>query len=236
MKIPNPAGRRKYGRYNRKGTKRWWHKPAKSGMAAIGDIGLKILKKQLGLNTENKNWDVTLPITPTLPTLTSTLFPMTLLSQGTTNQTRNGNGLRVTHYKFRGVLSNLFANIAHQRVRIIWTLQHKVSTPGSYVLPAQVLQVPTDINSPYNTDLENVKIVSDKTYIIKPYTTQVAQVPIKFKWDPSYDDGHVQWTDADTLGLGVNQLQGLLQMLVLTDQPANQPTIEGYGRIHFVDN
>lgn len=224
--------RGKYSRWNQKATKKWWHKPARS----VAGLGIDYLKKQLGLNTENKDWDSTLSV-PTSATMTPVYFPMSNIAQGTTNNTRNGNGIRCTHFKFRGSIATVGpANVSFQRVRVIWTLQKQVTTPGAFVTAAELMQNTLNIDSPYNSDLENVKVISDKTFLIKPNTAQIAQLPYKFKWNPSYTDGHVRWTDADTLGLGVNETQGLLQMFIITDQLANFPVITGYGRVHFVDN
>lgn len=235
--MPRAPRRNKYSKYYRKGTKRFWHKPAKAMLTSVGQIGLKVLKKKLGLNTENKNWDNTVPVSVIPTTLTNFLIPTTGIAQGTTNNERTGNGLRITHYKFRGAFSTAGAiNPTFQRIRVIWTLQRKVTQPGLYVTAAQLLQVPTDIDSPYNSDLENVRVIYDKTFMIKPNTAATAQMQYKFKWSPSYDSGHVRWLDSDLAGLPVNQTEGLFQMFMMSDQPVNPPEVRGYGRIHYVDN
>lgn len=209
----------------------------KAGMHLVKEIGVGYLKKALGLNTENKNWDST-SVQLATGTFASTYFPTQNLSQGVTNQQRVGNGLRVTHFKWRGAIATAGGalNVQQQRVRVVWTLQTKVGVPGSYLSAAQVFETPANLDTPYNTDLQDCKILSDKTYLLTPYTAQIAQQICKFKWSPSYNDGHVRWTDADVGGLNINQTEGLIQMFVISDQLANQPTITGYGRVHFVDN
>lgn len=204
---------------------------------AGGKTALKGLKKALGLNTENKDFDIPLagvinPVLTQVSTITSGL------TQGINNQQRTGNGMRITHYKYRGTFTNSAApmNVNQQRVRVIWTLQTALTLPGNLVTAAQLLQVPGNIDSPYNSDLEGVKILQDKTYVIRPYTTQQATVPYKFKYSPTYDNGQVQWTDADINGLDGNLTKGAIQMFIMTDSGAALPAFTGYGRLHYVDN
>jgi len=227
---------RSYHKYAKRGKARWWHGAAKAGAGALVGIGIKQLKKKLGLNTENKNYDVsgTQAITGACaPWLT----PTASLAQGNTNITRSGNSLRITHWKLRGTIYNAAANVNYQQVRVICTFMANSPTAGTVVTPAQLLQTTTNIVSPYNTDLEGVRVIYDKIFVIKPQITgQVVVVPFKFKWSPSYDMGHVQWTDADTTGLVANMTKGIIRIFIFDDQGANHPSVDYYSRVHFVDN
>jgi len=229
----NRGGYRKK-RYTRKGAT--WRTYAGKALSLAGKQGIKMLKKKLGLNTENKNWDVTATQTSTA-SMASFLSPTVNLAQGNTNQTRNGNGIRITHYKFRGVVYNDSGNTNYQRVRIVFVRQEVLQPVGDFVTPAQLMQDVTNIDSPYNTDLQGVKVIHDQTYMIKPYSTgTIAQTPVKIKWTPGYDEGHVQWSDADTTGATTNLTKGLIRGFFMTDQATLRPFIIGYGRVHFVDN
>jgi len=227
---------RKYGRYNRKATKRWWHKPARLAATSLVGVGLKALKKKLGLNTENKNWDQIGTQTLT-GAVVPFLAPINGLAQGSTNTTRTGNGLRVTHYTVKGSFQNVTANVNSQQIRMIITFQPTMTTAGTVLTAGQLLQTTTNIDSPYNTDLEGVKIIYDKTFVITPqFSGQVITRRYKFKWAPSYDDGHVQWTDSDTTGTSGDVVKGYLRCWIYDDQSANHPTMSWYSRVHFVDN
>lgn len=213
-----------------------WRSYAGKALTLASNSGIKALKKKLGLNTENKNWDASTG-GATSATLATHVNPLIGLAQGNTNQTRTGNGCRITHWSLKGYWSNNVLNGFQQQVRVVITLQPKVVSTTSGVTPAQLLQTPTDINSPYNTDLQDVKVLYDKVMVIKPnYSGQIATNRFKFKWAPSYDDGHVTWTDADTTGAVANQTQGIIKVFTMTDQASNFPIFTTYSRVHFVDN
>jgi len=228
------GGYRKKRAYRPKSS--FWRAGLKYGTMGLAKVGLKMLKKRLGLNTENKNWDTNISQAFT-GTVASALQPTSGLAQGNTNETRSGNGLRITHWNLRGALISQAANLDAQRCRIIITLQPKVTTAGDYLNASELLEVTGDIDSFYNSNLQNCKILFDKVYILRPQVTgAITQVPWRFKWSPSYDDGHVQWTDADTTGSVANQLQGLLRVWIMTDAASNRAQCTAASRIHFVDN
>lgn len=202
----------------------------------MGRSGLKVLKKKLGLNTENKNYDLAISGT-TSGTLAALFYPTNALAQGSTNNTRSGNSLRITHWKMKGGIYTSTLNGQGQRVRIIATYQPKMSTPGTEVTNTQLLQTNTDVDSFYKTDLQDCQIIYDKTYTLTPqYSNQQVVLPFKFHWRPSYDHGHVIWTDADTTGVTANVVAGLLKVFILTDQAANFAFLTGRSRVYFVDN
>lgn len=197
---------------------------------------LKSLKKALGLNTENKSWDAVYSSSITT-NLSSFQFPTAGLGQGLTNNTRIGNGIRVTHWKYQARMANNILNGNQTRYRVIITLQKQVNLAGNSVTAAQLLQDTTNIDSPYNSDLTDVKVLHDKTYQLRPYYSgQVASNNFTFRWSPSYDDGHIVWTEADTSGSSAGLLQGILKIFCMCDTPANQPIFYTYSRIHYVDN
>lgn len=231
------ARKRGYKKSNKKPARvKTWRYHLGNALIRGGTSGLKALKDVLGLNTENKNWDSTISQAAT-GTIASCSQPLSGLAQGNTNNTRNGNGLRMTHIKTRGILYNNVLNVDFQRFRFIVTFQPKVTTAGDYVAASELLQAPSNIDSPYNTDLQGCRILYDKTYYLKPNLTgQSVSTPFKFKWAPTYDMGHVTWTDSDTTGSVSNQLQGLLRYWIMTDAPTQRGSITAYTRIHYVDN
>lgn len=229
--------------YKRKSSKRRvtkkavsWRKHAGTALSLASRAGIKALKMKLGLNTENKNWDISSGGASS-GTIATHMNPLIGLAQGNTNTTRTGNGGRITHWSLKGYWANNVLNSAQQQVRVIITLQKEVVSTTSGVSAAQLLQTTTDINSPYNTDLTDVKVLYDKISIVKPnFSGQIAYNRFKYKWSPSYDDGHFSWTDADTTGAVANQLKGVIKCFIMTDQASNFPIFTTYSRVHFVDN
>lgn len=213
-----------------------WRRYAGKALTQLSKSATKALKKTLGLNTENKNYDTQMN-QATTATLTSALLPTAALAQGTTNNTRTGNGLRITHWNFKGYMINSLTNTVAQQVRVVVTFQPSVVTAGDEVSNSELLQVATDINSFYNTNLQDVRVLYDKVHILKPQYSGSQDVKrFKIKWAPSYDLGHVTWTDADTTGATANLLKGILKMWIMTDQTSDFPSVVGRSRVYFVDN
>lgn len=224
-------------RYTRRGAKSsFWRSGLKYGTMGLAKVGIKMLKKRLGLNTENKYWD-DVQLNTATATLTAHSTPMANIAQGNTAITRNGNGIRVTHLKFKGSVQGIAANPNNQLVRVIVTYQKSDVDPGNFVSSAQILQFNNNIYSPYNSDLQGVKILYDHTFNIQPkVASAVTTVPFTFTWSPGYDEGHVTWTDADTTGSSTNMIKGLVRVFFYCDQLANFPVLNTYTRCHYVDN
>lgn len=228
------APRKRSSRKTRK--PKTWRTYAGKALTHLSKQATKALKKKLGLNTENKNYDTQMN-QATTATLTSALLPTAALAQGSTNNTRTGNGMRITHWKFKGYCINDTLNTVAQQIRVIVTFQPSVVTAGDEVSNTELLQTSTDINSFYNTNLQDTRVLYDKVFKLKPtYSGSQDIYRFKIKWAPSYDLGHVTWTDADTTGATANLLKGILKMWIMTDQTANFPTVVGRSRVYFVDN
>lgn len=229
----------------RKGSRRprrpyTWRRHAGKALSQLSRKGVKILRKKLGLNPENKNYDTTAAAYVMSTTVSAYLSPVAGLGQGNTNNTRTGNGLRITHLTCRGWINSAAGNFNDQQIRLIATYMPALTTPGTTVTPAQLLQASNDINSPYNSNLEGVRIIYDKRFRLNcSAANSVASLgflPFKFKWSPSYDLGHVQWTDADVGGLTANIVKGNIYLWVMCSDPGPAPILNAYCRVHFVDN
>lgn len=217
-----------------KSKKSTWRRAAGNALTQVSGAAIKTLKKKLGLNTENKFWDITTTAAPN-GTLGTALTPAAGIAQGDTCSTRNGSGLRVTHYSVKGYLTSVPASATDFQVRVIVVYQ-KNAQQGQ-VTPAQILQSQTNINSPYNSQLEGIKIVKDKIIMFHPQTTTFPVVHrCNIKWTPGYDEGHVTWTDADTTGASASIIGGFFTVLMMTDIAGNTPVWTFYSRTHFVDN
>lgn len=217
-----------------------WQRHTGKALSQITRKGVKILRKKLGLNPENKNYDTSAAGYVMSTTVAAYLSPVAGLAQGTTNNTRTGNGLRITHLNVRGWLNSAAGNFNDQQIRLIATYMPALTTPGTTVTPAQLLQVSNDINSPYNSDLEGVRVIFDKRFVLKCSSANsiasLGFLPFKFKWSPSYDMGHVQWTDGDVGGLTANIVKGNIYLWVMCSDPGPAPILAAYCRVHFVDN
>lgn len=217
-----------------------WKSHLGSALSLATTAGVKYARKRLGLNPENKNYDTTAAGFVTSTTAAAFLSPVAGLAQGTTNNSRTGNGLRVTHLTCRGWLNSGAGNFNDQQVRLIVTYMPALTTPGTTVTPTQLLQTSNDINSPYNSDLEGVRVIYDKRFKLScSSANSIASqgfLPFKIKWSPSYDLGHVQWTDGDVGGLTANIVKGNIYIWVMCSDPGPAPILSAYCRVNFVDN
>jgi len=105
----------------------------------------------------------------TTATLTSSYLPVT---RGTTIDTFDKNELMIKKIEVRGSIGNT-GTIA-VRARVIWFQgkNENAATPSD----ADILAVPTDINSHYNWDtIKHFKILSDKTYNVNPGSNVASQ-------------------------------------------------------------
>lgn len=215
--------------------KKSWQRATGKALTAISAAGVKTLRKKLGLNPENKNWDVVNGNT-LAASAAFMMSPTSLLAQGSTDNTRNGNGMRITHWKLRGEFVRNVSATSSQQVRMIIFRQATVNN-GALINASQLLQVPGNIDSPYNSDLSDCRILMDKTILVNPaFAAAGTTIPFKYKWSPSYDAGHVRWSDADTTGVASNLVEGYIAVYIYTDAAANFGAVAWYSRVHFVDN
>lgn len=216
------------------------HNPSGYGVArviaaGVTTAGLMVLKKQLGLNTENKNYDLSATATTTT-TLTGILAPTTSLVQGLTNNTREGNSLRITHWNIRMQITKNILQTVGASVRII--ICYQGNCQQGQLVASQLLQNTSLISSPYNTDLTGVRILHDKVYKLESkYSGDSIKIFKNLKINPAGETGHVQWIDSDTLGLQANLTKGYYSMFCMADTIAGAaPQIVYYSRVNYVDN
>jgi hypothetical protein len=211
-----------------------WRKYAGKALTAGGKQGIKALKMALGLNTESKNYDVTSTSALSL-TMAGYVSPMGALAQGLTNNTREGNSIRCTHWNLRIKLDKPALQSVDSAVRIICFRQDQCAT---LTTGADLLQSPTLLYSPYNTDLQGVKVLYDKVFELHSdfagdLRTIYKNIHIKF----GYDDGHSVWLDSDTTGNTASLQKGYVVMMAMTDTVAGAAAnITYYSRLNFVDN
>lgn len=224
--------KRTYTKYNKKATKRWYHKPARAALGGFTSVAIDALRKKLGLNTEAKFLDTTGAV-GLANSLAVVLKPTAPIPQGLTTVSRVGDSIRVTHINIKGDVQ--LGSSVGQQIRVICTIQK--SCQQGQLTAAQLLQDPTNINSPYNDQLEGVRVIHDKVHVYNPQISGVsATYRLNWRWSPPVKQGHVIWTDADTTGVSADIIGGLIQVWMMTDQASNAPTWASYCRIRYVDN
>lgn len=215
-----------------------WRQHAGNALTSMSVAATNALKKKLGLNTEQKNFDNT-GASVVGSTIGGIVDPSSGIAQGNTNTTRAGNSLRITHWTVKGNINTNPANLGSTQVRLMVTYQPTLTTAGTVVTANQLLQVSNNVNSPYNTDLEGVSVLYDKTYVLPAQSVALgtSTTRYKIKINPPYQQGHVQWTDADTTGANANLIKGFYRFWIMTDQAIGlAPTVFFYSRVHYVDN
>jgi len=249
-----PKASRKSGR--RAGTSR--SKRVSAGFGAAIDEGIKhlsrtallALKSKLGMNAETKYVDAatTGATVGALDALQQTQFNncQTAIAQGLTAQQGSGDSVRMTRYLLHGqIVAGLSSTRAASfRVSVI----NCGKVPASLVTSADILQDPTDVNSPLTDDPVNtVKVISDQTFTLGAYTNAAAVpgngpspiVPYELNLTPL--DHHIRWTAADTTGTQANCIEGNIQVWSMASSVSGLalggvPTLSLWSRVEFVDN
>lgn len=226
---------------NGKGWGRWFRKNTKHVLRGVGDISLTMLKNKLGLNTETKFLDTDLSAAPATTALTLTQFltpTQTLIAQGLTTKTRNGDQIRMTRFRVQGQVINGPANIVQNTtVRIIGV--NWGTSPASVVSISDVLEATSTMESLYAMDPPHSHtIIYDKMFPLGP--TGNFALPNVYNWSFDYKPmaHHIKWNEGDTAGTEANILRGYVVFYAICSAftAANAPTITTYSRIEFVDN
>lgn len=247
-------GARKSSR--RAGTSR--SKRVSTGFGAAIDEGIKhlsrtallALKSKLGMNAETKYVDAATTgfTVGALDDLQQSQFNncQTAIAQGLTAQQRSGDSCRMTRFLLHGQLVASSAASRQVQVRVMIVNCGKV--PASLVTAADLLQDPTDVNSPLTDDPVNtVKVLLDRTVQVgtnAPSTSlgnSAAPIqPFEFNYTPL--DHHIRWTAADTAGTQANCIEGNIQVWMMSSSiggiplPSSTPTLSLWNRVEFVDN
>lgn len=209
------------------------YKFAKEMAQPGAQLAVSYLKSKLGLNTE-RHW---------LDTVESEFNPTTTLAaggyaltipQGDTSNDRNGSGVRLVSYEINGYVRSSHLATTAGSVRLI-VVGQKV-TNGNIIAASEVLDVTTNITSPYNMDTEGYTILYDNTFDMLGYGSNANQknfhisVPIGNNW-------HLKWTDADTTGAAANVQKGYIRMFYMYQGFATTaPILSLYTRVKWVDN
>ena len=206
------------------------------GMGAAA--GLMFLRNKLGINAETKYIDTPSATHSYATTATAVLYGSNLttaLVPGTSSSTRNGASVRMTEYDIKGQISNTNLNLLFSQVRICIVKWH---CPGTNV-SNDFLQLPTDINSPYNLDATyKYTVLFDRKYPVRTASGGNATelIPFEFNYQPA--NHHITFPDSDTTGGRVQALDGVITLYAYTDVATvgQFPNISYYARMKFVDN
>lgn len=221
------------------------------GIKHISRTALLALKSKLGMNAETKYRDsATTGFTVgALDALQQTQFNncQAAIAQGLTAQQRSGDSVRMTRMLLHGQLVAPSGATKVTQNRIIVINCGKV--PASIVTSADILQDPTDVNSPLTDDPVNtIKVILDRTIHVGPNAVTGLVVPggstgpiQPFEFNLTPLDHHIRWTAADTAGTQANCIEGNVQVWMLTSSIGGgtggmAPTLSLWNRVEFVDN
>lgn len=209
-------------------------------VSAIGGYALKRLKAKLGLNTETKYVDTVSTGTTFTTTATANQAlsnASTLVPQGLTDNTRQGNTFRMTRFSMKGFITNGAANLNNTVCRIIVVNWGK--TPVASTGVADVLEVPTDINSGYTMDPSYPHTILDDRIVNLGNSTVAPPANLHtYMFDYRPLAHHVRYTTTDTTGALANIIEGYIQAYIVCtlSTAANYPTLTTYNRMEYVDN
>ncbi len=199
----------------------------------LGERAINALKVKLGLNTEEKYKDtLTGPTAMTATASTTAGNTNPVIAQGSTTNTRNGAGIRITSVEYRFTFYTAASTTQANSIRLICC-----RTIGAAAIAAtDLLQVSTDFTSPINNDFFSVgEILMDKVIQLGGQTTSNSSADIiGVIRRPNM---HMIWTDADTTGAASNVIEGRMYWYVYYNGSSGTPPLcQNTVRYNFVDN
>lgn len=204
-------------------------------LAAMGYAGYQTLKTDL--NTEVK-WFDDLETTPqpVQTTLTSMTNMGEGLSIGDSTNNRDGDQVKVRSYYQTIKIDNEENAVIQARFRVIRVLQYFCN--ADKIASNDLLQVNTNILSPYGMSFEGYKVLSDQIFTLDGASgngfNPTSKI-IKYVYTPKTH--HLKWTSGDTTGAIANLNKGLLRTFIMVDTIATTaPNYTYYERLRFIDN
>lgn len=179
------------------------------------------------INVEHKFKDTS--VGNTFDNSTGVVLPLTLLAQGTTDSTRNGNSVLSTSIHCN-LKVYMHASATLTNVRIILFID-KQNAAGTAPTIAQLLQStsPTAHLNMNNSDRFVILKSTQHAMVIGTETRQFV-----WQWQKNLTDLHIKYdgTAADQASAAENHIY----LAAISTEPTNTPTIEGDVRYRFVDN
>lgn len=213
---PYRPRRRKYGYFGKFGS----HVGSAYSMA----------KKALSLiNVEYKYHDVK-DIADSIPN-TSTIVPLSIIGQGDTSQTRDGDSVRCKrldlNVRFR---INSSATVSTVRVMLVLDLQTNSSQFALSDLLADTSTAAIIMQTPLNlNNRRRFRVWFDKCYTIDQ--DMRPEVIIKY-----HKQLAMKLLFDGTAGTIADCPSKSLHLIYTSDEPTNQPTITYYSRLRYIDN
>lgn len=178
-------------------------------------------------------YSVTSTGTPTT-TLATLASPFVGIAQGLTDSTRIGDTIEVKKLRVRFTIRAGAASTANSQVRIIVTKQGLMA--GAAPTSDDILQTTNDIRSFYAQNKnETFQILSDRTFIVTPLTTNDAQT--RFVYDYVYKPKgchSIKWVSGDTTGVIGNMILGNICIKTMYEG-GTAPQLDFYVHGEYVD-
>lgn len=175
------------------------------------------------LNPEYKFLDNSGSITPT--SSGQIISGNSLIGQGDTNSTRDGNSIKITSWLHRHSLEK-HASATATRVRLIWF--YDISSAGAVPAVLDVLETASTLSPMNKLNGARFKIVKDSHFTL---STDKPLIQTQFYKKMQH---HIKYLDttANTTSLG----QGPLYVLAISSEATNTPTLNYSSRMRFLDN
>lgn len=198
----------------------------------LGSRGIQILKRMLGLNTE-QHWVDTVETAVALTTTAADMaYALTIPVDDTANG-RNGLTVRLTSYT---CTINIRAGTVGNTTRVLF-VKYK-DTRGTTPTSAACLDAPTRITSPYNMGdavaASGYTVLFDRSYALAAAGQDGDRKIVKFKYTPL--NHHLSWTSANTTGVASAMSDGYIIGYIYTDNVGTSADYSANHRIKFVDN
>lgn len=200
---------------------------------------LKLIRTVQVQKPELKYYDLSLSSTPDY---NGTIVNfMNSITQGDTQNQRNGSKIRLHSIQFKGVITgNVAANAVSQVVRFMIILGKNENTTNLTV--PNVLQLTGSVNtpySPYNWDQRSkFDILRDRTFIVPSGEAVGAATTtnISAGYRPTYVKMYKRLNKVVTFNAATtNIINHGLYYCFASDSSANLPAVQGYFRITYTD-
>lgn len=214
-------------KYNRKARSIVPKKPFRyevADMAATAYEGVQRLKRLI--NVEIKHYELA-TATTAIP-IGGSIYNLSAITQGDTSRTRDGSSIKPQYFQLRGTLQSNGLQNSTSRVRVI--LFRGIMENGVAPVVSDLLRE-GNIDSLSNMSEKNrFTVLSDRIYSMQPVITG-SIVLSSLNLNKTLQK-HIKYTEISSAAIE----NGGVYLLVISDQPTNEPYINMYSRVTFTDN
>lgn len=201
-----------------------WYKYASRGASLAAKALTVALATRKLLNVERKYLDTNSSIAD--QSTTATLVNLSIVPQGDTANTRDGQSIRAKFLSFHATI-DWATGVAGAVARVMLIMQKSQTVPTA----SNLFEFATSVLSPRNRDYQKDFAIIRKGFFINPDQRDLTKVNFMVKLN-----NHMEWTQADTDG--TNPTRGQIWLYFISNQATgtNGPGLSYVSRLNYIDN